>query len=99
MAINARGINGMKVIVRAEFIEDGTTVTKVKGTKEYTLRRSIKIYGENRKEIKCDEDCVFLVDNTGNIDMIPGDRELIVHVHPEDLMYDIQEAMEEDETK
>lgn len=99
MAINARGINEMKVIVRAEFIEDGTTVTKVKGQKTYTLKRSIKIYGENRREIKCDPGCVFLMDSDGNIDMVPGDRELVVHVHPEDLMYDIQEAMEEDETK
>lgn len=99
MAITARGINGMKVIVRAEFIEDGTTVTKVKGQKTYTLKRSIKIYGENRREITCDPSCVFLMDNSGNIDMIPGDKELIVHIHPEDLMYDIQEAMEEDETK
>ena len=95
MAIDAGGINKMKVIVEANHIHDGTTVTKVKGTKEYTLRRSIKIYGENRQEIKCDENCVFLVDSTGNVDMISGDKELIVHVHPEDLMYDIQEAYEE----
>lgn len=96
MAINARGINEMKVIVRAEFIEDGTTVTKVKGQKTYTLKRSIKIYGENRREITCDPSCVFLVDNNGNIDMIPESKELIVHVYPEDLMYDIQKAIEED---
>lgn len=99
MAINAGGINAMKVIVPAEFVEDGTTVTKVKGQKTYTLKRSIKIYGENRREITCDPSCVFLMDNNGNIDMIPQDKELIVHVHPEDLMYDIQEAMEEDENK
>ena len=99
MAIDASGINAMKVIVCAKFIEDGTTVTKVKGQKTYILKRSIKIYGENRKEITCDSSCVFLMDNMGNIDMIPEDKELIVHVHPEDLMYDIQEAMDEDETK
>lgn len=95
MAIDASGIKSMKVIVEAKHVEDGTTVTKVKGTKEYTLRRSIKIYGENRQEIKCDENCVFLVDSTGNIDMISNDKELIVHVHPEDLMYDIEAAYEE----
>ncbi|AFC21526.1 hypothetical protein GAP32_078 [Cronobacter phage vB_CsaM_GAP32] len=95
MAINARGISSMKVIVEANYIEDGTTVTKVKGTKEYTLRRSIKIYGENHREIKCDEDCVFLVDSTGNINMISQDTELVAHVHPEDLMYDIQDSLEE----
>lgn len=99
MAISARGINEMKVIVRAEFIEDGTTVTKVKGQKPYTLRRSIKIYGENRREIKCDPDCVFLMDSDGNIDMISGDKELMVNVHPDDLLYDIQQALEEDEDK
>ena len=95
MAIDARGITSMKVIVGAKYIEDGTTVTKVKGTKEYTLRRSIKIYGENLQEIKCSDECVFLVDSTGNIDMISNDKELIVHVHPEDLMYDIEEAFQE----
>lgn len=95
MAIDARGINSMKVIVEAKYIEDGITVTKVKGTKEYTLRRSIKIYGENHKEINCDENCVFLVDGTGNINMISQDTELVVHVYPEDLMYDIQDSLEE----
>lgn len=96
MAINATGIQTMKVIVDAKYIDDCTTVTKVKGTKEYTLHKKMKIYGDNKREIQCDDNCVFLVDNIGNINIIPDNTELVIHVNPLDLMDDISYAYEED---
>lgn len=99
MAIKVSDMNSLTLIVQAKFVEDCTKVRKVKGTKEYTLRRKLKIYGENRKQINCEQNHIFLVDSTGNIDMIDDETEVVVTMHPEDLFYDIQFALDEDSDK
>lgn len=96
MYIDTSNIDKIKIIIQAENIKDGTVVTKITGKKEYIIRRNIKIYGDNRKEIKCDDGFIFLVDSNGNIDMISNDKELLVQIEPEDLMYDIANSLEED---
>jgi hypothetical protein len=51
--INVRYMSGnMRVLLGAKYILDGATVTKLNGKQKYTLRRSIKIYGENQQEIQ-----------------------------------------------
>lgn len=81
--------NVFKVIVQASNLEDGSIVTKKTGQKEYTVKRRIKIYGENRQEIKCDVDNIFLVDADGNINQIKDSTELLLHVSAYNLHYDL----------
>lgn len=89
-----------KVIIQASHLEDGTIVTKKTGQKEYTLRRSIKIYGENRQEIKCDADNIFLVDSDGNINQITESTELLAQISADNLYYDLDSFLNDDyETK
>jgi hypothetical protein len=88
--------NVFKVIVQASNLEDGAVVTKKTGQKEYTVRRSIKIYGENRQEIKSDADNIFLVDSEGNINQIKDSTELLVHVRADSLYYDLDSYINDD---
>lgn len=83
----------IRLLLRAKYIDDGATVTKPTGQKKYTLRRSIKIYGENQQEITCDVDNVFLVDEQGNINMIADSTELMVYMNIGDLYYDLQDVV------
>lgn len=92
--------NIFKIIVQASNLEDGAIVTKKTGQKEYTVRRSIKIYGENRQQIKCDADNIFLVDSEGNINQIKDSTELLVHISADNLLYDLDLVLNHDyETK
>jgi len=85
-----------KVIVQASDLEDGAIVTKKTGQKEYTVRRSIKIYGENRLEIKSDADNIFLVDSDGNINQIKESTELLAHIRADSLYYDLDSYINDD---
>lgn len=91
----------LKVIVEARHLEDGTIVSKKTGQKEYTIKRSIKIYGENRQEIKSDADNIFLVDSDGNINQIKDSTELLAHIPADYLYRDLDEYLDDDyyETK
>lgn len=94
MSINVRYMPGdMRLLLRAQYVGDGATVTKATGQKKYTLRRSIKIYGENQQEIKCDVDNVFLVDEQGNINMIPDSTELMVYMSVEELYHNLYDVV------
>jgi hypothetical protein len=83
----------MRVLLGAKYILDGATVTKLNGKQKYTLRRSIKIYGENQQEIQCEVDNVFLIDEHGNINMISESTELMVHLSSEDLYHDLYDVL------
>lgn len=94
MSINVRYMSGdMRVLLVAKYILDGAIVTKATGKKKYTLRRSIKIYGENQKEIQCDVDNIFLIDEYGNINMISDSTELMVHISVEELYHNLYDVM------
>lgn len=88
-----------KVILPAEVIPVGATVTKVTGQKEYILRDDIKIYGstsEDQKdmmrELRADKGTRFMVAEDGNINIVAGGTELLWHVDAEGLyryMYEL----------
>lgn len=74
----------IKVILPAEDIPDYSTVTKLNGTKLYTLRKSIKIHDRNKAqptEIAANDACVFLLaqDCATAIDCHEIDKELVWH--------------------
>ncbi len=81
----------IKMVVQAKNLEDGVTVTKRTGQKEYKIKRSIKIYGDNRKEIKCDVDNIFLVDAEGNLTQIKETTELLAHISTDTLFYELEQ--------
>ena len=64
----------------ASEIPNNTSVRKVTGKKIYKLWREIKIYGENRQEVKPDEDLIFIVaENDGGITCIKDSTLLSVN--------------------
>ena len=73
-----QGFNMPAIVMPADNIPEGTTVTKVTGQNTYTLKRSIKIYGEQTQEIKYGEGIMFLISPHGNITAITSDTELRV---------------------
>lgn len=89
----------LEVHIEAKYIEDGTVVTKEKGTKEYTLKRNIKIYGENQQEIKCEADTVYLVDSTGTINCITDSTVLKVQAKLHELAFDLLDFIDSVEDK
>lgn len=51
------------LIMEAQFIPDGTTVRKITGQMDYTLRKELNIYGEGQQKIAT-ENVVFLIGDT-----------------------------------
>lgn len=67
----------ISVLLAASEIPEGSTVTKRTGEKEYTLRSSVQVYGQNI-EIKADPGTIFLIDTrTGNANAIPSSTVLV----------------------
>jgi len=82
----------MKVILPAQAIPAGSTVTKITGQKAYILRDDIKIYGsvnpeqqEMLRELRADKGTRFMVSSDGNISIVAGESELIWHVDADEL--------------
>lgn len=67
----------------------GSTVTKKNGEKQYTIRDCVKIYGDNdpnrQRELRADDGTRFLISDSGDINVINGDTELVWHVSHCDL--------------
>jgi hypothetical protein len=88
----------MKVLIPANEIPLGSTVTKKTGDKTYIIKNKIRIYGDPslQKEIKADENVRFLVGNDANIVMITDNTELLWHVSDMDLYYYLYEKTQMD---
>lgn len=86
----------MKLILPANQIPEGATVTKRTGESEYCLRRSLKMYtaGAAMKEIKADDGCVFLVGPSGNVNIHSGETELAWVVEENELYYWLDERQQ-----
>lgn len=69
----------MRVIVPAATIPEGSRVVKVTGSKEYTIRNELKIYGEDtaQRSIKATDGTRFLVATNGDANVVLGITELI----------------------
>ena len=76
----------MKVLLPAGQIPDGTVVTKRTGTKPYTLKESVKVYGEpsQRQEIKGDG-VRFLVSADGGINAVSETVELLAELDDDEI--------------
>jgi len=89
----------MKIILPAQAIPAGSTVTKITGQKEYILRDDIKIFGsinpdqqDMLRELRADKGTRFMVSADGNISIVAGDSELLWHVDADQLyryMYEL----------
>jgi hypothetical protein len=71
-----RGHEPISVILKAAVIPDGSTVSKVTGEKQYILKRSIKLYGSDQKEVIPDPNTVFLI-SEGSVNQYPNSTKLL----------------------
>lgn len=73
--------NVYEIIVSLKQVPDGAIVRKITGEKEYIVKRNLKIFTDAQtpvnKEIKCDNECVFLIPNDGNICMYSESKKMI----------------------
>ena len=83
----------MKVILPAQSIPDGSTVTKVTGRKLCKLVNTVKIYGEHKEEVVV-QGCKFLISD-GNINAIPALTELIWIVEELELLRYLEDIYSE----
>lgn len=74
----------VEVILPASKIPDGSTVRKITGTAELTLKNDLRVYTENQKPLLLHG--FYLVGNRGNINQIVGDMKLVWIVKSEILM-------------
>lgn len=77
----------MKVILRADQIPIGSTVSKVNGEKTYVISDTVKIVGIHLKEIKAEKGSRLLFGGglSTTLSSINGDTELVWHVSEEEL--------------
>lgn len=88
----------MKVLIAANEIPSGATVTKRAGSKEYTLRREIPFYDpEGNMQVKPRHGCVFLVGDPGVVNVYPGTTEFIWHATEEALYTYLSERLNRDD--
>lgn len=81
----------IRVLLPLSVLPDNTVVSKPTGEKQYTLKRVIKIYGNN-KELKADEGTAFLVCQSGNINAV---NEAKQHAVDFDSTEDARDFLEE----
>lgn len=82
----------LSVIISADKLFDGATVTKRTGDKIYTLKRSLKVYpidSDKDKPPMVIEGC-FLCDNEGSFNQISPTTLLAWRVEAQSLMWALQ---------
>lgn len=85
----------LKIIVPLSECKNGDKITKVSGSKIYTVRPKITVYGEKGKfeepsEILCSEGCVFLVSDDGRINAHPKTDQVALSLSFEELEYRVK---------
>jgi len=81
-----------KVCLPAKYIPDNTTVQKTVGGQSYTLKRTLRIYGEKLQELTSQE-TVYLISSAGSINAYPETREFFVELGVGQLR-DIEDSLE-----
>ncbi|QIW87882.1 hypothetical protein Ab1vBOLIVR5_gp234 [Agrobacterium phage OLIVR5] len=74
----------VRVIINAGRVPDGWRVTKLKGTKEYRIVKTIKVWNENKVQQKIEG--LFIIDGSANINSIDPDTEVVMILHPYNLL-------------
>lgn len=77
----------MKLLIKPSLIPNGSKVTKKTGNKEYILRDRITVYNEKGlpTTIPYSMGVKFMVDNSGNIQTVSDNVELVWLVDEEEL--------------
>jgi hypothetical protein len=78
----------LKIVRKPCEVPEWSTVTKLTGSKQYTLRKKLRIFAEKRecREIECEDGFVFLVDGKGDVNMHPAGKELCWLASREELL-------------
>ena len=58
------------IILEAKDIPEGFKVRKPTGSKLYSLKKSLKLYGHGASIVQSDPSVMFLIDDEGNINII-----------------------------
>ena len=80
-----------KILLPVSDVPNDTSVTKKTGEKEYKIQRKIRIFAKDedrRQEIIAKDDTAFLVplDGRGDVNVISGDTEVVVHMAAWEVM-------------
>lgn len=79
-------MNKFKVILPANYIPEGTIVTKIKGEVEYKIYHSFNVFDIDGNKAKIIDGYVLIPLNSRNdINIIPSDKELICKLTIEEL--------------
>lgn len=70
------GTRIVKVILPAGQVPLGSTVCKRSGAKEYKLLDHLRVFGEERREVKAQPGCRFMV-SEGDAEAIPDTLEIL----------------------
>lgn len=82
------------VILPAESIPDGSSVTKRTGEAQYILKQGIKVYSDTKGESPLVVDGCFLVSPSGSINQVKPTTLLRWNITAEDLVVQLQLAWE-----
>lgn len=77
-----------KILLPANEIPLGSTVTKRTGEKPYTLKDRIRIFGEtgDARELKATDGTRLLVSETGDANVVGGETELLWYAEEFELL-------------
>ena len=91
----------MKVLLRADEIPLGSTVTKKTGDIEYIIQDRIRVFNETggRQEILAQDGARFLCGSRGDANAVSGDKKLMWKVDKETLFFWLQDERFERESK
>jgi hypothetical protein len=89
-----------KLILSANEIPFGSTVTKKTGEKKYTLREKIVVYNGSKiiapMEIKAEPGVAFIVSENGDVNAIEDSTELVWLAEREDIIHRLSDAEDEE---
>ena len=79
----------VKILLKVKDIPDGTTVTKLTGTKEYEISSKFAVYGPNRESepVKLEDGCKFMLSMDGpstGVNIVGPDRYLLCQFGPKE---------------
>jgi hypothetical protein len=84
------------ILLAAGDIQECTKVRKPNGSKQYTLRTDLKLYGEGAKVVKTDANVRFLVSEDGSINLVPPDMVLALDMSLDESIEYLEEIRNRD---
>lgn len=92
-------MNEIAVLLPASDIPDGSEVSKRTGTNRFILKEEINVYGTKKEKmepikIKGQNECKFLVNDRGSINVVNVDTLLLWHTDTDELYWFLDEYKE-----